>query len=278
MALFPHDGDFYNYRRAYAAYGFDEISDSRDLGRSDAWRATDVQVIEDFERVMGANPKSPFLSYVLLIENHGPHDCDVTSVDDMPVRFADTREFAPNCALHEYLRRLRSTEAAVSSLLDYLRKLERSDGRPFVLLVFGDHQPYTFTGTHAARYDFDPFRTAAGKTRTFFHLSTSVGIRLKCCTGDVPATLLPTLVSAFAAQAPDEVYLGMNLWLYERCGSNAMGGRPSEELARRSADLDATGDSALISMVDRSEACRQAYEQALAGFRKAGIVNFRPEA
>ena len=277
-ALFPHDGDFYNYRRAYAAYGFDEISDSRDRGRSDAWRATDVQVIEDFERVMGANPKSPFLSYVLLIENHGPHECDVTSVDDMPVRLADTREFAPNCALHEYLRRLRSTEAAVSSVLDYLRKLERNDGRPYVLLVFGDHQPYTFTGTHAARYDFDPFRTAAGKTRTFFHLSTSVGNRLKCCAGDVPATLLPTLVSALAAQDPDDVYLGMNLWLYERCGSNATGGRPSEELAQRSADLDATSDSALVPTVDRSQTCRQAYEQALAGFRKAGIVSFRPEA
>ena len=147
----------------------------------------------------------------------------MTTVAQMPVRFADTLDFEPNCTLHEYVRRLRSTEAAMAKVEGYLRDLEARDGRPWVLMVYGDHQPFTFTGTHMVRYDFGPFRTSAPETETFYHVRASDPMRLRCCLREVPATLLPTLLSAFVSQGPRDLYLGVNLWLHERCGYDAVG-------------------------------------------------------
>ncbi len=145
-AFFPNEGEFYNYRNAYESYGADRIFDSEDQGHTDGWAGTDTQVIDDFMRIMGPEPDGPFLSYVLLIENHGPHDCRVSNLNDIPVRLTETTELEPNCMLQEYLRRLASTETAFASLISYLRGIEAREGRPFLLAIFGDHQPYSFTG------------------------------------------------------------------------------------------------------------------------------------
>jgi hypothetical protein len=267
-AFFPHEGEFYNYRNAYHAYGFDTIFDSRDLGHSDDWTHSDTEVVDDFTRTMGSNPESPFFSYVLLVENHGPHECNVASTSEMPIRFADTDEFAPNCALHEYLRRLRSTEAAVTSLEKYLREVQRRDGRPYVLLVFGDHQPFTFTGTHMVKYDFSPFRTAVRTNVTHFHLLTSAKRRVRCCLEEIPATLLPTLVSAYAVDDPDDVYLGVNLWLFDQCGPDAVRTRSLVGLSQQGEG------GAPPSAGRRLGACGSAYAQALSAFRRSGIIRF----
>ena len=156
-AFFPHGGDFYNARNAYANYGFETILDSEDLGRG-AWMETDREVAESVRTAMGPAPQAPFFSYVLFIENHSPHDCGAGDTAGFAVRFADTQEFAPNCALHEYLRRLDSTTAAVQSLQSYLADIEARTGRPYVLLVFGDHQPHTFSSTGGFHYDYSAFR------------------------------------------------------------------------------------------------------------------------
>lgn len=267
-AFFPHEGEFYNYRNAYRAYGFDTIFDSRDLGHSDDWTHSDTEVVDDFIRTMGSNPKSPFFSYVVLVENHGPHECRVESISEMPVRFAETEEFEPNCALHEYLRRLHSTEEAVASLEKYLREMERRDGRPFVLLVFGDHQPFTFTGTHMVKYDFSPFRTAVRTNVTYFHLLTSARRRVRCCLDEIPATLLPTLVSAYAADDPDDVYLGVNLWLFARCGPDAVRTRSLVGLSQQ-------GEGGAPTLAGRRHgACSSAYAQALSAYRRSEILRF----
>jgi hypothetical protein len=131
------------------------------------------------------------------------------------VRFVDTEEFQPNCVLHEYLRRLDSTTAAVEILLHYLADLETRTGRPFVLLVFGDHQPHTFTSTgNEVQYDFNEFRRLSDKNITFFHIFSTASTRLRLPASTAPpATVLPTLVSSFLAKAPEDVYLGLNLAL-----------------------------------------------------------------
>ena len=130
-AFFPHGGDFYNARNAYANYGFETVLDSEDLGRG-AWMENDREVAESVRTAMGPAPQAPFFSYVLFIENHSPHDCGAGDTPGFAVRFADTQEFAPNCALHEYLRRLDSTTAAVQSLQSYLADIEARTGRPYV--------------------------------------------------------------------------------------------------------------------------------------------------
>jgi hypothetical protein len=262
--FFPNDSQFYNYRNAYRAYGADRIFDRVDQRLPDGWLATDTQIIDEFTRIMGPRPAAPFLSYVMLNENHGPHACRVARIDATAVRFADTAEFAPNCVLHEYLRRLKSTEAAVALLVNYLRGIEARDGRPFALLIFGDHQPYTFTGSEWSTYDFAPLRTSADTNDTFFHLISSLAGRLKCCLRGIPATLVPTLLSAYAAKDADEVYLGINLWLFDQCGPDAIASGSLSGLFR--------DQHALASTETRTEACAQAYMSALTAFRQMDII------
>jgi hypothetical protein len=217
---------------------------------------------ESVMEAMGREPAAPFFAYVLLLENHSPHDCKLTEDDVLAARFADETAFLPNCALDEYLRRLESTTAAVRSLVDYLAGIEARTGRPFTLVVFGDHQPFSFSGADPT-YDYSALRAIADRYTTFFHILSSVpGRTLRCCTVAPPATVLPTLLSAFVATSPDDVYLGMNLWLYARCGSDAV---------RR--DFP----SSMASLIDsarqeRPEACRHAYRRALAGYRRSGVV------
>ena len=261
-AFFPHGGDFYNARNAYANYGFETILDSADLGR-EAWKETDREVAESVRTAMGPAPQAPFFSYVLFIENHSPHDCAARDTAGFAVRFADTQEFTPNCALHEYLRRLDSTTTAVESLQSYLAGIEARTGRPFVLLVFGDHQPHTFSSTGGFQYDYSVFRKIADTHMTFFHIISSVpGKTLHCCSVIASATMLPTLLSGYVASSPDDVYLGINLWLHDRCGTDAVHrdfGSFMSKLAPR-------------AIAERTVACSAAYERALSWYRTSGVV------
>jgi phosphoglycerol transferase MdoB-like AlkP superfamily enzyme len=261
-AFFPHGGDFYNARRAYMSYGFQTIRDSHDMDRGD-WMKTDLEVAESVRKAMGPTPAAPFFSYVLFIENHSPHDCAATDASGFPVRFADTKDFVPNCALHEYLRRLDSTTAAVQSLQDYLADIEARTGRPFILLVFGDHQPHTFSSTGGFQYDYSGLRQIADTRTTFFHVISSVpGKKLRCCSEMPAATMLPTLLSGYVASSPDDVYLGLNLWLHARCGTDPVRrdfGNFMSKLSPR-------------AIAERTDACADAYERALSGFRASGVM------
>jgi len=261
-AFFPHGGDFYNARNAYANYGFETVLDSHDMGRGD-WMKTDREVAESVRTAMGPDPAAPFFSYVLSIENHSPHDCGTGDTNGFEVRFAGTEEFTPNCALHEYLRRLDSTTSAVQSLQDYLADIEARTGRPFVLLVFGDHQPHTFASTGGFQYDYGTLRKIADTHMTFFHIMSSVpGKKLRCCAVIPSATMLPTLLSGYVASSPDDVYLGINLWLHDRCGTDAVRrdfGNFMSKLAPR-------------AIAERTQACSAAYERALSGYRTSGVV------
>jgi hypothetical protein len=261
-AFFPHGGDFYNARNAYVNYGFETVLDSVDMGRGD-WMENDRDVAESVRTAMGPAPQAPFFSYLLLIENHSPHDCGAADTTGFAVRFTDTQDFIPNCALHEYLRRLDSTTSAIQSLQDYLADIEARTGRPFVLLVFGDHQPHTFASTGGSQYDYGTLRKVADTRMTYFHLiSTMPGRKLRCCSVIPSATMLPTLLSGYVASSPDDVYLGINLWLHERCGTDAVRrdfGNFMSKLAPR-------------DIAERTDACRAAYERALSWYRTSGVV------
>ena len=137
--------------------------------------------------------------------------------------FADTTDFVPNCALHEYLRRLDSTTAAVQSLQVYLADIEARTGRPFVLLVFGDHQPHTFSSTGGFQYDYSRLPADHRHAHDVLpHHFVRAGKEAACCTVMPPTTLLPTLLSGYVADSPDDVYLGLNLWLHAHCGTDAV--------------------------------------------------------
>ena len=145
--------------------------------------------------------------------------------------FAAKVSFEENCQLNEYLKRAVSTSDAFELVLNQLREIERQTGRPFVLLVYGDHQPWSFTegiysvpgGTAAEDgfKDFSDVRTSADGYQTFFHLLASdhTVVRNRF-TKPPPASLLPTLVSAFVATSYDDLYLPVNFLAYASCGSD----------------------------------------------------------
>jgi hypothetical protein len=272
LAFLPHSGDFYNYRTAYESYGFDTVLDSEDLGISDGWRRTDVELVEEFTRVMGPDPDAPFMAHVLLVENHGPHECGESTGEKTRIRFVGTDDPEPHCALHEYLRRLDSTAAAVAMARDYLIDLEERTGRPFVLLVYGDHQPFSFTGTHMAKYDFDPLRREPDANETFVHLQTSIRDRLACCSDILPASLVPTMLSSFVASGPDDVYLGVNFWLYQRCGHDFVGTTPISWLTQVSPEPSLADAAGGPGQSARSDECSEAYRRALAAYRGSGLL------
>ena len=105
----------------------------------------------------------------------------------------------------------------------YLADIEARTGRPFVLLVFGDHQPHTFSSTGGFQYDYSGFRQIADTRMTFFHVISSVpGKKLRCCSVIPPPRCCRRCLSGYVANSPDDVYLGINLWLHARCGTDAV--------------------------------------------------------
>jgi hypothetical protein len=104
---------------------------------------------------------------------------------------------------------------------------------------------------------------------TFFHFMSSVpGRRLRCCATAPSAAALPSLLSGFVADAPDDVYLATNLWLHARCGSEAVQldfGNFMEPLNSRDVDR-------------RTADCREAYVRALASYRRSGVVRLGSDA
>jgi phosphoglycerol transferase MdoB-like AlkP superfamily enzyme len=259
-AFLANGGHFYNSRRAYENYGFQHILDSEDLGSESEWFDTDTAVVESVMASLGADPAAPFFSYIMLIENHSPHECDMAATGSFPAGFSDSEEFSPNCALHEYLRRLDSTTTAVHALIRYLEDIEERTGRPFAVAIFGDHQPATFTGEFVV--DFAPFRTSEDMYTTFFHVLSSTASGLECCSEPLPVAALPTLLSGFVASGPDDLYLAENLWLYANCGSNAI----RQDFADHMSSLEDRESGA------RSRDCEAAYRRAIAAYRDAGII------
>jgi len=121
----PHDMRFYSRDRLMPSIGFDEV-----IGES-AFAPIPVggsRYVDD--RTLGAKiaelasgSTGRKLIYAVTMENHGPWDSD-------NARDATGR-------LDAYLGRLRNSDAMLGDLIQYLS----TDGRPALLVFFGDHRP-----------------------------------------------------------------------------------------------------------------------------------------
>ena len=258
-------GNFYNARNAYKHYGFQNFYDSMDLGyTSPDWLWTDHEFMKGVVRKLGENPDGPFYAQVVSTENHAPHPCvHFSSKKDFTTTFAETEDFDLNCSLNEYLLRLRSTDQAFDTIIQYLRELQTKTGRPYVVVMYGDHQPWSFTNGPA----YLSFRKSTSLYETVFHLVSSIPNRLTCCAQALPDTLIPSVVSAFTAATPEDVYLGINFYLYARCGPSAFQTDKLNGLYGKEASWGVTDAKALTL----TSACKKAREQAFAAYRQYGI-------
>ena len=263
-AFYPVDGSFYNVEKAFNFYGFKEFIDGRALRLPADWGSLiDRDIIKAVIEQGAFKSSDPFFYFISTSENHGPHPCrSFESDQQFLTTFAAMASFEENCQLNEYLRRAISTSDAFELVLKQLRQIERLTGRPFVLLVYGDHQPWSFTegvysvaGGTAAEQGFKNFsgvRTSADGYHTFFHLLASDNTVVRSrFTKPPPASLLPTLVSAFVATSYDDLYLPINFLAFASCGSDirASGCKRYAEIARWARDALLTDPSSRASPV-----------------------------
>lgn len=265
-AYYSWTGDFYNARRAYARYGFTHFFDVNDIGLQE-FEGSDVDVATAALARMPFSPAQPHFAYIVLYENHAPHTCEhFADAAQLPVTFAAAVEFGKNCELNEYLRRMESTTAAVERVEAVLQAQELSTGRPYVLAIFGDHQPHTFTGTKApplSNFDYRSERTDDDMRNTFLHIRSSAPNPLRCCGPEPPpAFLLPTLLSAYVATSVDDLYLPQNLEVYRQCGSDVL----IESQAR------GTASQPPRIAAPPHAGCRPAYLSWLSSIRQSGVM------
>ena len=275
-AYYSWAGDFYNARRAYANYGFDRFFDIEELGLRE-FEGSDFDVATHAIARMGTTAERPSFGYLVLYENHAPHRCEhFEDAAQFSVTFAAPTGFTQNCELNEYLRRMASTARAIDAMDAHLKAEERATGRPYVLVVFGDHQPHTFTGTKSpplSNFDYVSQRTTVSARETFVHIRSSAPSPLRCCGPEAPpAFLLPTLVSAYAASGVDDLYLPQNLEVFQRCGSEVLAGvriavgDPIPAAVGAAPAPSSTG----VADVDHPE-CEMAYRRWLASIQAAGV-------
>jgi hypothetical protein len=224
-------GSFYNAEAGFRKYGFADFMDGSALGLPENWeRIVDEEIIASSIEHGAFNESGPFFYFLNTLENHGPHPCrHFSDVRQFLTTFQHTDSFEMNCQLNEYIRRAISTSHAAERVLAELKRIEQQTGRPFILLIYGDHQPWSFTGVvgtaeggiPTTALDFSAQRTDAGIDQTFFHLLASDNTVLsRAFTKAVPTLLLPTLISAYVATSYEDLYLPANFLAVESCGSD----------------------------------------------------------
>jgi hypothetical protein len=121
----PHDMRFYNRDRLMPAIGFDEVIGEPGFEPMPAGggRYVDDRTLGAMLVKLASKAATPSLIYAVTMENHGPWDSD------------NARDAAGR--LDAYLDRLRSSDAMLGNLIEYLS----TDGRPALLVFFGDHRP-----------------------------------------------------------------------------------------------------------------------------------------
>jgi len=280
FAFYSVSGVFLSARPAYQRYGFDQFWDNKDLSLSQEWKPADTEMAEAFARKFELFGDSPTFSYIVTNGAHSPYPCThFTSADTYSVRFDGNADERMNCELNEYIRLLRDSENAVRIVLQRLVEAEKSTGRPYVLVIYGDHQPHTFTRTwKLAERDYDNVRKIPDKKQTFVHVLSSVPHWMTKLSAEVPVSLVPTIISSFVAESGEDLYLPWNLYLYRACGADLYPGAHSGGFAKvgtvtvdgAALDVPTPGQQASNS----KPLCTLAGQRSMQWLHKAGIVDW----
>ena len=222
VGIYPTDGDFMNGRDAYADYGFDAFYGGRGLKLG--WGATDHEVFRAFEHVFEIEKAraqgKPLFVFMLTLHQHGPH---MTPLSELPAPYDRPLfpgKLAPanaalddwlNLNLANYLQRLSMSDVAMDELEDFLRR----QGRPVLLLHFGDHQP-SFDGAINTLAKTVPSAVPDPQFATYYMLK---GFHLPIRKEDYPVLDISYLASLLldAADLPRNPFFIANTLLRDRC-------------------------------------------------------------
>ena len=211
-AFYSTGGAFYRTRQAFTQYGFDQFSDCHDLGISD-WTASDAEFVAASRAMMWQEAERPLFAFLVTNGTHSPYA--PVPQERFRTWFTST---APQLAarLNGYLERLADAEAAVMSLRRTLAEQHERTGRPYVMMIYGDHQPSMFVSN--PKLDFAPHRTAAPLTETFAHVLSNCRSPELAVNDAVPIAMLPTLLSGFVSEGVP--YAPFNYLLHQKFGAN----------------------------------------------------------
>jgi hypothetical protein len=259
-AFTPDSPLFFNSERAYKFYGFENYHGN--VGRDD------LTIMSNALAAERSNPAAPFLKFIIFTDNHSPHRCVADHAATYEkIEFVNKASPEQICALQEYLWRAKSSEKAVSLARAYLAKEQARTGRPYVIAIYGDHQPYTFTGGSigwSLGLDFAAHRRDTSKRLTILEFISSKRNPFTERRRDpIPLTLLPTMVSAYVAESPEKLYLPENFYQIDHCGGDWIGylvGR----LFYDEAD------------VGKSRASCDKYEALTAAYQKTNVLSLIP--
>jgi len=259
LALYPSDGGFFRARAAYRRYGFSKFLDAAKLRISPNWGLSDLQIVEAYIKQLQPQRERPFFVYGLTLHNHSPHKCRTFKPGQLPYKLVRDNDFQRNCQLNEYILRQKNTEQAVAAMERHLRKIELQTGRPYLLLIFGDHLPFTFVATTKSDLlKLPDFRhLVRDRNRTFYQFRGSVRPSIRKKTLNIPAFLLPTLLTTIVAENKNDIYLPINLTVYQACGDKI-------PIDRASLMHQAAGEK----KQQLSAKCRHALSQAVPIYRQ----------
>ncbi len=272
LGLYSVEGKFYGARLAYARYGFESFFDGVDLHIEKPWTAEDTDIMARYiDVIKRSDPSSPLFAFALTMENHSPHPCSrFGSEAEMPYRFVGEAHSRATCELNEYIARYRSTELAIRLLEETLREREKATGRPYVLAVFGDHQPNSFTGTAKTPFwkpeDYSKLRRASNDV-TFYQIRSSLPSPFAVKSLDVPIVMLPTLVSAYVASDLKDVYLPDNFNIQARCGEKITLPRLNSAYGR-DAMIPESEPGSVALRAPLPEVCQSALIEARSGYER----------
>jgi hypothetical protein len=121
----PHDLRFYGRDRLMPAIGFERMIGEKDVvpDPADSGRYLGDKTLGVALHQLIASSGGATMIYAVTMENHGPWDKD--------------REPGSAVGLEAYLRHLQNSDAMLAGLSDALA----ADGRPAMLVFFGDHRP-----------------------------------------------------------------------------------------------------------------------------------------
>lgn len=217
-AFFPTLGSFIDSAETYKKnYAFDEIKDLKtlDLEAAKTKPGFDLEMIKKVVEKVPQESLAPFFYYVILSENRGPHYCKREFLREENFRFSNDSSFDRNCEFDEYLKRAKSTESAIKLLHDQMKKIELKNGKPFLIVIFGDRQPWIF---NAKGYDINRI-SGSSRYVTFYKIIKSDSLPALKLPEFIPSNLLPSLVSTALEQDPKKFFIPENFYLFEKCGA-----------------------------------------------------------
>lgn len=194
-------------------YGFDTILDGIQLGVNSDWQeASDTIYLETIANTLNSIitlDSPPHLIFISTIENHGPHPCKhfganskllVETSVSMPVELL--------CQLNEFVLRDHNLH---QGLLTLIHSIEQK-ARPFIVLIFGDHLPFSFSSNA-----YTPYRTHISDYQTHAMILSSTMTSFTPPYHAIPLFTLPTILSHWIASDPQTMFMAHNLNVIDHC-------------------------------------------------------------